>query len=239
MARIDSYPKDLTPENGDLLLGNGPNNGSTKVFSLESLAGWISNTGKIGIVGQNNFLFQNEGSRQDGTISFEGMGGKNTPFSNVTTLVFSEKSIAGQSASAFITTLIGKQVVLARLDNMNNFGIYTLTQFSPRGGEPGFFDAQLSLQSANGEISDAKYYGFAGYTSAEGGGGGGDGDKTFVFTQSVASTTWNITHNLNKYPSVSVVESGLNTVYGDIEYINTNSLTVTFKHAFGGKAFLN
>lgn len=237
MARISDYPSDLTPEGADILLGNGSNGGQTKVFSLENLSGWMSNAGKVTIIGQNNFLFQSEGLRQEGTMSFESMGGKNTKFSDVTSLVFSQKSIAERQAATFITTLVGKQIVLARVDNQNNFGIYTLAQFSPRGGEPGFYDAQLVLVSANGEISGDKYYGLAGYTASEGSGGGGD--KSFVYSQSVAAATWSITHNLNKYPSVSVVDSGLNTVYGNIEYIDTNSLTITFKSAFGGKAFLN
>ena len=238
MARISDYPSDITPEGSDILLGNGANGGITKVFSLENLSEWMSNTGKVTIVGQNNFAFQSEGLRQDGTFSFESVGGANTSFSDVSTLVFSTRAFNGVIASTFMTTLVGKQIVIARLDNPNNYGIYTLDQFSPRGGEPGFYDAQFTLETSNGEITANKYYGFAGYTSNTGGGSGGD-DKNFVYTQSVASATWNITHNLDKYPSVSVTDSGLNTVYGDIEYIDTNSLTITFKSAFGGKAFLN
>jgi len=238
MARISDYPSDITPEGSDILLGNGANGGITKVFSLENLSEWMSNTGKVTIVGQNNFAFQTEGLRQDGTVSFENYGGANTSFASINTLVFSARAINGIIASTFMATLVGKQVVLARLDNQNNYGIYTLQQFSPRGGEPGFYDAQLVLVSSNGEITANKYYGFAGYTSNTGGGGGGD-DKSFVYTQSVASATWNITHNLGKYPSVSVTDSGLSTVYGDVDYTDTNSLTITFKSAFGGKAFLN
>ena len=238
MARISDYPSDIAPEGNDILLGNGANGGITKVFSLENLSEWMSNTGKVTIVGQNNFAFQSEGLRQDGTFSFESVGGANTPFANINTLVFSARAVNGVVASTFMTTLVGKQVVLARLDNQNNYGIYTLQQFSPRGGEPGFYDAKLTPVSSNGEITANKYYGFAGYTSNTGGGGGGD-DKSFVYTQSVASATWNITHNLGKYPSVSVTDSGLSTVYGDVDYTDTNSLTITFKSAFGGKAFLN
>lgn len=239
MARISDYPSDITPEGSDILLGNGANGGITKVFSLENLSKWISNTGKVAIVGQNNFAFQSEGLRQDGTVSFEIVGGANTPFSNISALVFSTRAINGVIASTFMTTLVGKQVVIARLDNPNNYGIYTLEQFSPRGGENGFYDARLKLISSNGEITANKYYGFAGYTADSGGGGGGGDDKNFVYTQSVASATWNITHNLGKYPSVSVTDSGLSTVYGEVDYIDTNSLTITFKSAFGGKAFLN
>lgn len=73
----------------------------------------------------------------------------------------------------------------------------------------------------------------------EGGGGTGDGDKSFTFTQSVAAETWSITHNLGKYPSVTVVDSGGNVVIGDVEYTSVNALTCTFSAPFSGKAYLN
>jgi len=60
-----------------------------------------------------------------------------------------------------------------------------------------------------------------------------------IHNQTVSSSTWNITHNLNKYPSVSVVDSSNEEVIGEVEYINSNSLTVKFSAPFSGKAFLN
>ena len=64
-------------------------------------------------------------------------------------------------------------------------------------------------------------------------------DKHYVHTQSVAASVWTITHNLDKYPSVTVVDSGENVVVGDVQYIDRNSLTVAFNGAFSGKAYLN
>ena len=63
--------------------------------------------------------------------------------------------------------------------------------------------------------------------------------KPFVFTQSVSSRTWEIEHNLEKYPSVSIVDSGGNQVMGDVTYNSDNKLTVNFSSAFSGKAYLN
>jgi hypothetical protein len=60
-----------------------------------------------------------------------------------------------------------------------------------------------------------------------------------IHTQTVSSSTWNITHNLNKYPSVSIVDSSNEEVIGEVEHINSNSLTVKFSAPFSGKAFLN
>jgi hypothetical protein len=65
-------------------------------------------------------------------------------------------------------------------------------------------------------------------------------DKTFVFEQGIASDTWVIEHNLNKHPSVTVVDSsGYVRIPNDIKYDNENQVTVYLISAFTGKAFLN
>ena len=64
-------------------------------------------------------------------------------------------------------------------------------------------------------------------------------DANFVFTQGIPSATWNITHNLGKFPSVSVVDTADQLMYGDTEYFDENSLTITFSAPFSGKAYLN
>jgi hypothetical protein len=61
----------------------------------------------------------------------------------------------------------------------------------------------------------------------------------YVHTQTVAAAVWTITHNLGKYPSVSIVDSANDEVIGEVRYTNTNQVVVTFSAAFSGKAFLN
>lgn len=62
----------------------------------------------------------------------------------------------------------------------------------------------------------------------------------FVFEQGIASDTWIIEHNLNKRPSIFVVDT-LDRVQipDDIYYNSNNKMTVTFIAAFAGKAYLN
>lgn len=67
----------------------------------------------------------------------------------------------------------------------------------------------------------------------------GGEDKTYVYSQVVAAKTWDIEHNLNKYPSVSVVDSGNNVVVGEVTYIDKNNVRVNFNAAFSGNAYLN
>lgn len=64
-------------------------------------------------------------------------------------------------------------------------------------------------------------------------------DKHFLFVQSIASDIWEIKHDLNKYPSVTVVDSANSVVIGDVVYIDENNVRLTFSGAFSGKAYLN
>jgi len=64
-------------------------------------------------------------------------------------------------------------------------------------------------------------------------------DANFVYVQSSPSATWVINHNLNKYCSVTVVDSADNVVYGEVLYNSLNQVTLTFAGAFSGEAFFN
>lgn len=67
----------------------------------------------------------------------------------------------------------------------------------------------------------------------------GTGDVSYLHNQSLASDEWVITHNLGKYPSVTVVDSANDEVEGSINYVSINQLIVTFSAPFSGRAFLN
>jgi hypothetical protein len=69
--------------------------------------------------------------------------------------------------------------------------------------------------------------------------GGGSGDLSFVFTQLSAAATWNVVHNLGKYPSVSVVDTGGNELLVTVLYIDANTLTISLASPTSGKAYMN
>lgn len=70
-------------------------------------------------------------------------------------------------------------------------------------------------------------------------GGGGSGDITYIHTHLTAEKVWDIRHNLNKYPSATVVDSAGNVVIGDCEYISKDRLVLRFSGTFSGHAYLN
>jgi hypothetical protein len=59
----------------------------------------------------------------------------------------------------------------------------------------------------------------------------------YTHTQSVAGTSWSITHNLGFEPSVSVLISN-SLVYAQVTHTTVNSLNITFSSAQSGKAYL-
>ena len=68
---------------------------------------------------------------------------------------------------------------------------------------------------------------------------GGAGDAHYAHIQSTPEAVWEVTHNLNKKPTVTVVDSADTMVMGEVEYINNNSVRLTFAGAFSGKAYFN
>ncbi len=63
--------------------------------------------------------------------------------------------------------------------------------------------------------------------------------STFTWNQSSAQSVWTITHNLGRYPSVTVIDSSGAEVEGDVVYVDGNLLTATFTAPFSGEAYLN
>ena len=64
-------------------------------------------------------------------------------------------------------------------------------------------------------------------------------DKNYVHEQAIASSEWYIQHDLNKYPTATVVDSAGNEIICDIEYRNENVCVITMTSPFKGKAILN
>lgn len=67
----------------------------------------------------------------------------------------------------------------------------------------------------------------------------GKGDSHFVYAQPTPESVWEVTHSLNKKPSVTVVDSADTVVIGEVEYLSSNAVRLTFVGAFSGKAYFN
>ena len=62
---------------------------------------------------------------------------------------------------------------------------------------------------------------------------------TYVFEQGIASDVWVINHNLNKRPSIILIDSAGTVFQAKIEYNSNNQVTIYLNGATTGKAYLN
>lgn len=61
----------------------------------------------------------------------------------------------------------------------------------------------------------------------------------YVHNQLVAAKKWYVEHGLNKYPSITVVDSAGSVVVGEVKYLDMNNVIISFSAEFGGKAYIN
>lgn len=67
----------------------------------------------------------------------------------------------------------------------------------------------------------------------------GGNDKHYEHRQDSALAVWDITHNLDKIPSVSVFDSAGDKWEVIPNFVSSNRLTITFPAALTGVAYLN
>ena len=239
MARISTYGIDAKPELSDKVLGTTTTAGAdlrTKNYSLKEIIDLFNQSNSLGVADQSLFLYQSDISqgRDAGTISFVAGGGVGTPFSTITQVLISKTAPGNKSVAQYLPLFIGKDIILAESGNINNFGTYKVASITTDIAEPNFFLVTLENYASNGVISLDGYYIFSEFVDAN-----SAGDKNFVFNQAVASATWTVQHNLNKFPSCTMVLSTGQQGYGDVTFIDENNLTITFAGAESGKAYIN
>ena len=239
MARISTYGIDAKPELSDKVIGTDTAAGAdlrTKNYSLREIIDLFNQSNSLSVADQSLFLYQSDISqgRDAGTISFVAGGGVGTPFSAITQVLISKTAPGNKSVTQYLPLFIGKDIILAESGNINNFGTYKVASITTDIAEPNFFLVTLENYASNGVISLDGYYIFSEFVDAN-----SAGDKNFVFNQAVASTTWTVQHNLNKFPSVTSVNINNIEMYGEVVFTDVNNLTINFTSASSGKAYIN
>lgn len=237
MTKIKNYQIDPDVRGSDKWIGSDSGNSFiTKNFTPDGIASYFNNSQVVNVVNQLRFMYDtiNVGEgRISGTFSFEYEVGDIVPFSSIDLLVFSKYAKSGYSVNEFMNSMIGQRILIQKTNQPNTFAYFEMISYEERITEPNFFDVSLSFISGNGYIETDNDY-FVSLVS--------DivvGDKNFVFTQSSSEQVWNVEHNLNKYPSVTVTLSTGQVGYGDVTYIDENNLKITFAGAESGKAYMN
>ena len=227
MARISSYPYDITVQDTDAWVGSDSVNRSTKQYTAEAVAKYLNIKGKISISAQMVFKYL---SANPGAGDFSGPA-DGSAITGITTMQLSTADVSGQDVIAFMNYLVGNNILISEQNNISTFGHFLIDSYTISAA--GFYTLNLTSLGGNGNLTDLLYYDFAVFTLSS------QGAPTFIFTQAVADTVWNVNHNLGKFPSVSVVNNNNVVINGEITYIDNNNLTCTFSAGFAGTAYLN
>jgi len=228
MARISSYPRDREVQDQDAWIGTESSNRLTRNFTAQAVADYLNIKGKISISGQMVFKFSNVPTLEgEFTGPVDG-----SALTAITTMQISGIDSSGQNTVAFMQYLVNNDVLISEQNNIDEFGHFKITGYTALGNN--LYTLDLTNIGGNGSLDLNKYYDFATFTISS-----GVGDKNFVFNQAVASATWTVQHNLNKFPSCTMVLGTGQQGYGDVTFIDENNLTITFASAESGKAYIN
>ena len=250
MARISTYPVDQNPDGSDILLGTDSTGGTdaTKNFRISDISLIVIND----FLANSNWKFNIDavlGEQQRSSIFFPAGGGDNTNWSNITTLRATLFMANGTNAQPYLQYLLTNDPVTGQpaADNvikitdkndLSSFGVYTFNSLTLVSNATGMhiYDIGLAFKKGAGAIQSKHIYGINIDPSDA-------TDKTFEYTQVTPSTAWGnngvVTHNLAKFPSITVVDTAGTVVTGQYDYIDNNNVTLTFSAAFAGKAYLN
>ena len=227
MARISSYPLDITIQDTDAWVGSDSVSRSTKQYTALAVANYLNIKGKISISAQMVFrsVSSNPGAG-DFTGPVDG-----SAMTAITTMQLSTADVSGQDVVAFMNYLVGSNILISEQNKISTFGHFLIDSYTV--STAGFYTLNLTNIGGNGNVSDLLYYDFAVFQLSS------QQSPTFTFNQVVASTTWIINHNLGKFPSITVIDTADTVVTGEYTYTDNNNVTLTFSAGFAGKAYLN
>ena len=241
MARISSYPIDVDIQDNDAWIGTESSNRLTRQFTAQGIADYLNINSKIAISAQMVFKFVIGGVAGNGdfTSPLDVNGLPTLKFEDIVSIKLSIVSNSGMAVTEFVQYLNGSQILINQQQKIDEFGHYTITGYTDIVGEPNFKLLSLEHIGGTGLLVNSKTYDFASFYRSN------QGAPTFVFTQTAPAVAWGagtppvVTHNLGKFPSITVIDTGNTVVQGQYTYINNNTVALAFSAPFAGKAYLN
>lgn len=233
MARIVSYKYERTIEDGDAWVGTDAASLATRQFTAADLADYLNVKGKISISGQMLFKYTINSEGSLGTFSLTDGGVNFKSFSGITNLVVAIQDKTPQNVVKFLEYMVDAEIYVGKQGEISTFGHYKVNRYTVSPTNPNFYNLNLQFLGGHGSMELDELYNIVNFVK------GGGGDKHFTFSQNVPSAVWNVTHNLDKNPSVSITDINGYEVFAEVDYINENELVIKFADALEGSAYMN
>ncbi len=232
MPIINSYPQDVDIQDKDAWIGTDYATRGTKQYTADAVANYLNQKGKVSIAGQIAYKFVDTPFSGQGTMALSPNNG--TSFSAITGFKIAKANLTGKPVVAYLDFLIGQEILIVNQNDPESFGHYTINTYTVDLNNDQYYDLAISFLGGNGSINIDSFYDIINFTF-----GDNAGDKTFVYQQTIPAKTWEVQHGLNKFPSITVVDTAKSVVVGDYTYVDNNNVILNFSAAFAGKAYFN
>ena len=234
MASINVYALDTLISKDDKVIGTDSAGTITKNYSFEGIADFLNTSGRIESA-NSKFIFKGTTTQKtSGTISLtENVVTKN--FSDVSNLVISKYDKLGTDISSVYEFLEGSRVIIQKASNVSVLGIFDWNTSTVDSNDSDFYNITLTYIDGLSYLENEEEYlvYLLQYDVAA------SNDKFYSEEITVASNPWSINHNLNKFPSVTVVLSTGQKGHGDVTYVDNDNVTITFAGDETGKVYIN
>ena len=232
MPKIKDIQADINVSNNDKLLGTDIS-GSTRNYLISDISKFFKNTNAAGIAGQFTYQYK-VGNLNGGQMGVTFSSG--STFQNATLLKVS-KFIYGETDSSenLLDIFASSKILVVDVEDQDNYGVYNTTTVTQVEDDPDFYNIAVSQEKANGSFTNEKFYAIISI------GGGSDKHSAFTdyYEENTATNPWVITHNLSKFPSVTVVNRNGVEVQAKVTHDSNNQVTITFSVDTAGKAYFN
>ncbi len=233
MARISTYPFDTTVTDNDAWIGTESQNRLTKQFTASAVANYLNINAKVNIGGQMSFKWSDTQNGGIGTVSKTGGGGSGTGFNTLNQLRFSVKELNGQRVVEFLQYLVGTDILIGQGDEISQFGHYKLDTYAVDPNTSSYYIATITYIGGNGTVAQQGTQ----YTVIDFNISGADVNLKQNFT---ASSQWVINNTTGKpEPSVTLIDTNDEEIYGAVEYTTATTITVDFNTNIAGSSILN
>ena len=234
MARISTYDKAVPVVAEDKWIGSDSQNQMrTRNFTAQDVADFIN---KKGGEAQNlRYTYNDTNVYKTGSIRFTNGGAANVLLNSITGFdvsVFETRSLTTNVGDFLLNALVNSEILLTDCNDISNWAIYTWNTAVLKGSTVEY-QVGLTFKAGGGSLIADEDYFISLLTN-------GSALPNFTIGLPGNSLTYLITHNMNKYPAVSVFEAGTsNQVYGNVTYNNLNQCTISFSSLVTGKATFN
>jgi len=233
MARISKYKFDEKVTSEDYVIGSDGYTKKTRNYKMSDIVEFLGTQDPV--LGDKFAYVYNRtaqpGDLKQGEISFNNRLEPNSYFKDVVSIYLNRINIYGLDVYEYLTKIREYDAVL----NLNvgsspiYTGVFVIQSVKLYSKDVIILDVDMRLENGFMNNNDKILISSSYKTLA----------SNYTHNQLTASASWIVTHDLNKKPSVTVVDDGNNVVFADVQYINENTLIITFTGAISGKAYLN